>query len=57
MEINLEENLRNMQRGELYYAFTPDLVKKRARARVACAKFNNPPDGCTRRQKVELWRK
>jgi len=56
MEIDLEENFRKMQRGELYYAFTPDLVKKRARARVACAKFNKAPDGCTRRQKVELWR-
>lgn len=57
MEIDLEQNLRNMRQGELYYAFTPDLVKRRARARKACAKFNDASEGYTRRHKVELWKK
>lgn len=44
-----------MLRGELYYAFTPDLIAARERCMQACNKFNNAGD-ISRRRQVELWR-
>ncbi len=55
-QIDPEENKRRMARGELYCAFTPDLVTARRRCELACERFNNAGD-VSRRKKVELWRK
>ena len=49
------ENKRRMLRGELYYAFTPDLVAERRRSELACIRFNAMGD-ITRRRKVEMLR-
>ena len=45
-----------MMRGELFRAFTPDLVAARARCKYACNRFNNTTDEVPRRRLVELWR-
>ncbi|KAL2221543.1 acetyltransferase, CysE/LacA/LpxA/NodL family [Thermoascus aurantiacus ATCC 26904] len=44
-----------MLRGELYHAFTPELVAARTRTRNACYRYNNAGD-VSRRRRVELWR-
>ncbi|KAJ5094834.1 hypothetical protein N7456_010695 [Penicillium angulare] len=44
-----------MLRGELFRAFTPDLVAARARCKYACNRFNNT-DEVTRRGLIKLWR-
>ncbi|KAI9675406.1 MAG: hypothetical protein M1817_001310 [Caeruleum heppii] len=44
-----------MLRGELYHAFSPDLVRDRARCTQACNRFNNAGE-VSRRRLVELWR-
>ncbi|EEP75965.1 nodulation protein L [Uncinocarpus reesii 1704] len=44
-----------MLRGELYRAFTPDLIAGRARCKGACDRFNNAGQ-ISRRRQVELWR-
>lgn len=44
-----------MLRGELYHAFTPDLIAARINCSRACKRFNNAGD-ITRRRQVELWR-
>lgn len=44
-----------MLRGELYHAFTPDLIAARARCSQACRRFNNAGD-VSRRRMVELWK-
>ncbi|KAL1988421.1 hypothetical protein VTN96DRAFT_9476 [Rasamsonia emersonii] len=44
-----------MLRGELYHAFTPELVAARARCKHACNRFNNAGE-VSRRRLVELWR-
>ncbi|KIW02035.1 uncharacterized protein PV09_06538 [Verruconis gallopava] len=49
------KNRAAMEKGELYYAFTPDLVAARRRTELACERFNTAGD-ITRRQRVELWR-
>jgi hypothetical protein len=49
------KNHEAMQKGELYYAFTPDLVASRRRCELACERFNNAGD-VSRRKRVELWR-
>ncbi|KAF2791232.1 maltose O-acetyltransferas-like protein, partial [Melanomma pulvis-pyrius CBS 109.77] len=51
----LSENKQKMLRGELYHAFTPELVAARARCKHACARYNNAGD-VTRRRLTELWR-
>ena len=48
-------NKQRMQRGELYYAFTPELIAERARCTQAVNRFNDSRD-TTRRHRVELWR-
>ncbi|EQL35892.1 hypothetical protein RJZ56_003779 [Blastomyces dermatitidis] len=44
-----------MLRGELYHAFTPELIAARAKCKWACKRFNDSED-VTRRRQVELWR-
>ena len=45
-----------MLKGELYSAFSPDLIKKRDRCTKACHQLNNAGE-ISRRRMVELWRK
>ncbi|KAK7050961.1 hypothetical protein VNI00_005073 [Paramarasmius palmivorus] len=54
-ELDIAENRRRMLAGELYYAFTPDLIAGRSRCRSACKEFNEAGD-VSRRKMVELWR-
>ncbi|OCK89122.1 uncharacterized protein K441DRAFT_296364 [Cenococcum geophilum 1.58] len=51
----LSDNKQKMLRGELYYAFTPELVAARARCKHACARYNNAGE-VSRRRLTELWR-
>ncbi|PGH08927.1 hypothetical protein GX51_00984 [Blastomyces parvus] len=44
-----------MLRGELYRAFTPELIAARTKCKLACRRFNDS-DEVTRRRQVELWR-
>lgn len=44
-----------MLRGELYRAFTPDLIAARSRCTRACRRFNSMED-VSRRRQVELWK-
>ena len=44
-----------MLRGELYYAFTPELEEARTRVSRACHRFNTADD-VSRRRMVELLR-
>jgi hypothetical protein len=53
--IDQAENRRRMERGELYYAFTPDLVADRDRCSAAVARFN-AAGRASRREQVELWK-
>ncbi|KAK8032867.1 galactoside O-acetyltransferase [Apiospora marii] len=52
-EIDEEENLRRMRKGDLYYAFTPSLVADRRRCRLASEEFNKAGD-VSRRRLVEI---
>jgi hypothetical protein len=52
---DIAKNREAMSRGELYYAFTPDLVVARRRCELACERFNSAGD-ISRRNRVELWR-
>jgi hypothetical protein len=51
----MSENKARMLRGELYYAFTPELAALRRRASQACTRYNTAGD-VTRRRQVELLR-
>ncbi|KAK1998003.1 trimeric LpxA-like protein [Colletotrichum falcatum] len=53
--IDEEENLARMQRGELYYAFTPQLVAARRRCGQAVSRLNRAGD-LTRREMAEHWK-
>jgi hypothetical protein len=53
--IDLAENRRRMANGELYYAFTPDLIQDRQQCARASRKLNTAADP-TRRELVEIWR-
>ena len=53
--MELSENRQKMMRGELYHAFTPELVADRARAKHACTRYNNAGD-VPRRKLTELFR-
>lgn len=55
-KIDAEENRRRMKAGELYYAFTPDLVADRKRCKMIQALYNKSDD-VSRRQQVELYQK
>jgi hypothetical protein len=54
-KVDLKENRRRMAAGELYYAFTPDLLADRRRCRLASEAFNTAGD-VSRRKLVELWK-
>lgn len=49
------ENKARALRGELYYAFTPELIAERRRCSRACERYNNAGE-VSRRARVELWR-
>ena len=49
------ENKQKMIRGEVYHAFTPELIVERTRCKAACNRFNRAQDP-TRREQVEMWR-
>ncbi|CAI6337398.1 unnamed protein product [Periconia digitata] len=51
----LSENKQKMLRGELYHAFTPELVAERSRCRHACSRYNNAGD-VPRRKLTSLLR-
>lgn len=53
--MNPVENKARKERGELYYAFAPELVAERARCKHACARYNQAGD-VSRRQLTELFR-
>ncbi|KAH7354288.1 galactoside O-acetyltransferase [Plectosphaerella cucumerina] len=53
--VDSAENRRRMANGELYYAFTPDLIADRRRCRKAYQRLNNAHD-LNRRGLVELWK-
>ena len=50
-----ETEEEKMGKGELYYAFSPELAKQRDRCAQACNRLNNA-EIVSRRQMVELWR-
>lgn len=54
--VDLEENLRRMKNGQLYYAFTPDLIADRRRCRRATDAFNQAGD-VSRRTLIELFKR
>ncbi|KAH7558829.1 maltose O-acetyltransferase-like protein [Bipolaris maydis] len=53
--MELSENKKRMARGELYHAFTPELVAERARCKHAWTRYNNAGD-VPRRKLTELFR-
>ncbi|RDW63085.1 sugar O-acetyltransferase [Aspergillus mulundensis] len=53
--INEEANLARMERGELYYAFTPNLVAARKRCSRVVSRMNNAGE-LTRREMAEFWK-
>lgn len=55
MTTPISENKQRMLRGELYHAFTPELVDERARCTKAVNRFNDTRE-TSRRHRVELWR-
>lgn len=53
-KVDAEENRRKMAAGELYYAFTPELVGDRQRCKQAMRLYNES-DGLSRREQIELY--
>ena len=53
--IDLAENRQRMERGELYYAFAPDLIADRRRCKAAVDKYNAAGE-ISRREEVRLWK-
>lgn len=53
--IDEEDNLARMRRGELYFAFTPQLVGARRRCGQAVGRFNRAGD-LSRREIAEHWK-
>jgi hypothetical protein len=53
--IDEDENLARMQRGELYYAFTPNLVAARKRCGRIVGQLNRAGD-LSRRELAEYWK-
>ncbi|KAK3994443.1 trimeric LpxA-like protein [Cladorrhinum sp. PSN332] len=58
-DLDLAENRRRWENGELFYAFAPDVIAARRRCIAACNDFNavGSTVDFTRRQMVELWKK
>ncbi|KAK2599708.1 hypothetical protein N8I77_011440 [Diaporthe amygdali] len=55
LNINEDENVARMERGELYYAFSPRLVAGRRRCGQAVGRLNRAEDP-SRRQIAEFWK-
>jgi hypothetical protein len=53
--MDLSENRQRMARGELYYAFTPELTAARARCGQACEQYNRAGK-VPRRKLIQLFR-
>ncbi|KAF2736223.1 hypothetical protein EJ04DRAFT_172631 [Polyplosphaeria fusca] len=53
--MSLSENKQKMRRGELYYAFTSELIAERARCKHACVRYNTVGEA-PRRQLTQMWR-
>jgi hypothetical protein len=53
--IDEKENEARMGRGELYFAFLPELTAKRIRCRSAVSRLNAAGEA-PRRKLVELWK-
>ncbi len=51
----MSENKARALRGELHYAFTPELVDARRRCSQACQRYNTSGDA-SRRKRIEIWR-
>ncbi|MCJ1389364.1 hypothetical protein MMC18_002221 [Xylographa bjoerkii] len=51
----MSDNKQKSLNGELYYAFTTELMRERTRCSHACHRFNTA-GAVTRRRLVELWR-
>lgn len=51
----MSENKQKMLRGEVYHAFTPELVAERTRCKRAWTRYNNADD-MSRRKLTELFR-
>lgn len=51
----MSENQARQLRGELYYAFTPELINVRRRCAEARLRYNDSRD-ISRRKRAELWR-
>lgn len=54
--IDPRENRRRMEAGELYFAFTPDLIADRKRCSAASKRLNDAGGDESRRRLVELWK-
>lgn len=54
-DIDEEENRARMERGELYYAFTPQLVAARRRCSQAVGRLNRAGE-LTRREIAAYWK-
>ncbi|KAK2608788.1 hypothetical protein QQS21_002645 [Conoideocrella luteorostrata] len=52
----VSENKGKMARGELYHAFTPELLAERGRCKAAMRAYNAAEGEGTRRETVRLWR-
>lgn len=52
--VDAAENRRKMEAGELYYAFTPELIKERQLCKQA-ARLYNESEGLSRREQIELY--
>lgn len=55
MSIDPVENKAKALRGELYYAFTPELLEERRRCQAAVQRFNDARNA-SRREFVRLFR-
>lgn len=53
--VDEKENLERMQRGELYYAFSPDLVAARKRCARIVSRLNNAGE-LSRREIAQFWK-
>lgn len=53
--IDEKENLARMERGELYYAFSPELVAARKRCGRVVGRLNSARE-LSRREVTEFWK-
>ena len=54
--IDEQDNLARMERGALYYAFTPSLIAARERCSRLLSQLNHAGD-LSRRELAEYWKK